>query len=217
MTMTINPRFQYKYSNTLLILIYICITFSHLSVPASDWGPADFYKEKETAPENSGELEKMTGKERHLTPVEYDTHPVKIGMRNLLMFWQKTLSGRDNAKCPFEPSCSQFSKECTHKYGAFYGFIMTGDRLQREYPGMPEVGDYPLIRKDQFLKPHDEPEDDFIFSAENRRWLTREPWKRELEDPGENTECSEDPVGDLIEKEKTVPEKEDIEDEINEK
>lgn len=159
-----------------------CIGLIYTNAPASDWGPAEFYKNGESALEKPEILDNLTGKERHLATVEYDTNPVKIGMRNLLLFWQKTLSGRDNSRCPFEPTCSQFSKECVHQYGAFYGLLMTGDRLQREYPGMPEVGDYPYIRTGPYLKPHDEPEDNFIFSAENRRWLTRRPWKRELDE-----------------------------------
>jgi putative component of membrane protein insertase Oxa1/YidC/SpoIIIJ protein YidD len=196
--------------------IFICIGFINTNALSSDWGPADFYKNSESSPEESEVLDNLTGKERHLALVEYDTNPVKIGMRNLLLFWQKTLSGRDNSRCPFEPTCSQFSKECVHQYGAFYGLLMTGDRLQREYPGMPEVGDYPYVRIGQYLKPHDEPEDNFIFSADNRRWLTRQPWKHELDETLEKTGSEEEfqtiPEND----ESDVPQAKEKYDEINE-
>ena len=54
-----------------------------------------------------------------------------IVAEQMLIFYQKFISSQDTEVCMFTPTCSEFSKQAFKKYGFFWGFLMTSDRLQR--------------------------------------------------------------------------------------
>lgn len=60
-------------------------------------------------------------------------------------FFQQRLSPLDGPKCPHYPTCSQFARESLVRYGPVWAVLMTTNRLQREYPGLLEGGNYHLV------------------------------------------------------------------------
>jgi len=58
-------------------------------------------------------------------------NPLLLASKGLLYFYQKTLSQQFAADCPFEFSCSAFSKECIQQHGFIKGLFLTTDRLMK--------------------------------------------------------------------------------------
>lgn len=58
-------------------------------------------------------------------------NPVSLFFGGLLFAYQKTISVQIGAACPYEVSCSNFSKQCILKYGLLKGIPLTADRLTR--------------------------------------------------------------------------------------
>jgi uncharacterized protein len=58
-------------------------------------------------------------------------NPVSLVFGGLMMLYQKTISVQIGAACPYEVSCSNFSKACIRKYGLLKGIPLTADRLTR--------------------------------------------------------------------------------------
>jgi len=78
-----------------------------------------------------------------------ETSEVKIICMGMIRFYQIFVSSQQNnqSTCTFTPSCSRFGFAAIKKYGAFYGILITSDRLQRchgfsrkHYPIHPETG-----------------------------------------------------------------------------
>ena len=60
---------------------------------------------------------------------------------SLIRFYQRSISGQLSPnKCNFTPSCSNYSLQSIKKYGAWHGFVMTFDRLQRDHFWAAEGG-----------------------------------------------------------------------------
>jgi len=58
-------------------------------------------------------------------------NPVSLVFGGLLLFYQQVLSGQIMASCPYEISCSGFSKAVISKYGILKGLPLSADRLMR--------------------------------------------------------------------------------------
>lgn len=58
-------------------------------------------------------------------------NPVSVLFGGLLYVYQKYISIQIAANCPYEVSCSAFSKQCIQRYGLLYGIPLTADRLTR--------------------------------------------------------------------------------------
>lgn len=58
-------------------------------------------------------------------------NPVSLFFGGMLYVYQKYISVQIAAQCPYEISCSAFSKTCIQKYGLLYGIPLTADRLTR--------------------------------------------------------------------------------------
>lgn len=102
---------------------------------------------------------------RKAQPTEVLTESIstmKQGIGMLLNLWDVLFSSVDGPKCPHYPTCSQFGREAVRDHGAFWGWVMTGNRLQREYPGLFESGHYKLVYKGQ-LRAWDPPEEAWIW------------------------------------------------------
>ncbi|MES2837451.1 MAG: membrane protein insertion efficiency factor YidD [Bacteroidota bacterium] len=68
-------------------------------------------------------------KEKKNVIVKYN--PVTLTFGGLLFFYQKLMSPQISVDCPYELSCSNFSKNCIYKYGLIKGIALTADRLTR--------------------------------------------------------------------------------------
>lgn len=58
-------------------------------------------------------------------------NPVSLVFGGSLLFYQKVISPQIMAGCAFDPSCSNFSKQCIKMYGMPKGIALTTDRLTR--------------------------------------------------------------------------------------
>ena len=58
-------------------------------------------------------------------------NPVSLTLGGLLFVYQKFLSPQISASCPYNPSCSGFSKNSILRYGFIKGIVLTADRLTR--------------------------------------------------------------------------------------
>lgn len=58
-------------------------------------------------------------------------NPVMLTFGGLLYFYQKAISPQLQSKCPYEISCSAFSKECIRQFGFVKGVALSADRLSR--------------------------------------------------------------------------------------
>jgi putative component of membrane protein insertase Oxa1/YidC/SpoIIIJ protein YidD len=58
-------------------------------------------------------------------------NPVSLVFGGLMYFYQAALSPQISAKCPYEISCSNFSKQCISEFGLLKGVALSADRLTR--------------------------------------------------------------------------------------
>ena len=58
-------------------------------------------------------------------------NPVSLFFGGSLFFYQKVISPQIMAGCAFDPSCSNFSKQCIKIYGMPKGLALSADRLTR--------------------------------------------------------------------------------------
>jgi putative component of membrane protein insertase Oxa1/YidC/SpoIIIJ protein YidD len=58
-------------------------------------------------------------------------NPISLTFGAMMFFYQKQVSQQIAANCPYEISCSAFSKACIQKYGLIKGVALSADRLTR--------------------------------------------------------------------------------------
>jgi putative component of membrane protein insertase Oxa1/YidC/SpoIIIJ protein YidD len=58
-------------------------------------------------------------------------NPISLFFSSSLYFYQKVISPQLQSRCPYEISCSAFSKESIEEFGIIKGIPMTADRLTR--------------------------------------------------------------------------------------
>ncbi len=58
-------------------------------------------------------------------------NPLSLLFTGSLFVYQKVISAQIGADCPYEISCSEFSRKCIQEYGLFKGVALAADRLTR--------------------------------------------------------------------------------------
>lgn len=58
-------------------------------------------------------------------------NPVSLAFGGLLFLYQRWLSPQISTNCPYNPSCSGFSKNSILRYGFIKGIALSADRLTR--------------------------------------------------------------------------------------
>lgn len=58
-------------------------------------------------------------------------NPISLAFGSMLFVYQKAISPQLQSKCPYEISCSAFSKACIQHFGLIKGIALTADRLTR--------------------------------------------------------------------------------------
>ena len=58
-------------------------------------------------------------------------NPISLTFGAMMYFYQKIVSQQIAANCPYEISCSAFSKACIQKFGLIKGVALSADRLTR--------------------------------------------------------------------------------------
>jgi uncharacterized protein len=58
-------------------------------------------------------------------------NPVSLALGGMMFVYQNTVSSLISADCPYEISCSGFSRQCISHYGLIKGVALSADRLTR--------------------------------------------------------------------------------------
>jgi putative component of membrane protein insertase Oxa1/YidC/SpoIIIJ protein YidD len=58
-------------------------------------------------------------------------NPVTLVLKGALLGYQKLVSEQLARSCPYEISCSNFSKQAIHEFGIFKGVFISADRILR--------------------------------------------------------------------------------------
>ncbi len=138
-----------------LAILAVMLT-AFLPTVASAWDPWDFERPLPDRPARRAAI---------VDPASESTHPVKAGLGGMLTFFQQVVSPLDGPKCPFYPTCSQYSREAVGMYGPFWGVLLTADRFMRETHGVENSGRYPLVFVGKW-RPFDPPERNWLWHDE---------------------------------------------------
>lgn len=113
-------------SSLLLIVAMLVGNITH-SQTAAEWTQLQNAQFRENKFEAKREVTYMF-KNKHPV-VRYN--PVSLLLGGLMYVYQRSISVQIGAACPYEISCSSFSKQCIERYGIFKGIPLTADRLTR--------------------------------------------------------------------------------------
>ncbi|GGH78624.1 putative component of membrane protein insertase Oxa1/YidC/SpoIIIJ protein YidD [Filimonas zeae] len=58
-------------------------------------------------------------------------NPVSLTLKGLMFVYQHVITQQLSASCPYEITCSNFSKTAIKEFGALKGILMSADRLMR--------------------------------------------------------------------------------------
>lgn len=108
---------------SILLWFVACVSFAQQSdrdmISSRDFSKAEFEYKRKT---------EYLFKDRNWF-VKYN--PVSLFFGGAMYLYQSTVSVQIGANCPYEISCSAFSKKCINQYGIFKGIALTADRLTR--------------------------------------------------------------------------------------
>lgn len=112
--------------NNYFLIIALFISFSAFS----QMSDIDLIIQKDSTKEEYKNIRKVTYlfKDKNAF-IKYN--PLSLFFGGALYIYQKYISIQIGANCPYEISCSTFSKLCIQKYGLLYGIPLTSDRLTR--------------------------------------------------------------------------------------
>lgn len=112
---------------TKITIVFFLLSFIQLSYSQ------DFKLNSALLIENRTKVANSTDKKpKHIKSKNYRKfNPAFWVFNGALTFYQKVISRQIGAACPYEVSCSRFSRECIHKYGLVKGIALTADRLSR--------------------------------------------------------------------------------------
>lgn len=99
---------------------------SLLSTQQNDWNSLTVHQPHNPYPAKKKPTFMLTGKKKW---VRYN--PVNLTFGGLLFLYQAVISSQISADCPYEVSCSNFSKQCIIRYGLIKGCALSADRLTR--------------------------------------------------------------------------------------
>jgi uncharacterized protein len=129
------PRFWLLQKNramkTQLLLVLILTSFFTTISTAQSATDSDLIKEQTFE-------DKTFNKKRHVSflftksknpIVRYN--PISLSFGGMMYVYQKFISVQIGANCPYEISCSAFSKQCIQNYGLIKGVALSADRLMR--------------------------------------------------------------------------------------
>lgn len=119
-----------SFSPVILILFFI-LTFSIEGITQS----FSLSNDLKFIQKNKLKVEKHTHVRPYIfknEPKSFKTlNPISLTYGGLLFIYQNSISQHFSADCLYQPSCSDFSKQCVHQYGLIKGGLLTLDRLNR--------------------------------------------------------------------------------------
>lgn len=91
---------------------------------------------KENFAKNEFEYYKIAGNNKNVIHLKQQTffakiNPVNNLMKGAMLLYQNVLSPQLSKSCPYEITCSNFSKQSIEKFGVFKGLFLSADRITR--------------------------------------------------------------------------------------
>src|ERR1700744_2969714 len=77
----------------------------------------------------AGNNDRPIQNKQHNVIVEYN--PLTLVLKGAMLGYQKLLSEQLARSCPYEITCSNFSKQSIQEFGAFKGVFLSADRILR--------------------------------------------------------------------------------------
>jgi putative component of membrane protein insertase Oxa1/YidC/SpoIIIJ protein YidD len=114
---------------------FLCITLLFLSGSIVKAQDVNYYQDilRAQAPEKAYEpsVKHVSFLKSKSTKKLAKYNPVNLVFVGLMYTYQRFLSAQFAAECPYELSCSNFSKAAINRYGLFKGIALSADRLMR--------------------------------------------------------------------------------------
>jgi putative component of membrane protein insertase Oxa1/YidC/SpoIIIJ protein YidD len=127
--------FRTPFFRTLLVLPAVLFTLSALA-QAGDAGDLTLISRQSfSTPDEFAHYHGPANNEKALQSrrrnVIAQYNPVSLLLKGALLGYQKILSQQLARNCPYEISCSNFSKQAIREFGAFKGVFISADRILR--------------------------------------------------------------------------------------
>jgi uncharacterized protein len=116
-----------KFALVALFVLFSCTLFSQ-NKKVIDEKNLILKEEFKDASFNKREVKFLKTKSKNIF-IRYN--PISLTFGAMMFFYQKQVSQQISANCPYEISCSAFSKACIQKYGLIKGVALSADRLTR--------------------------------------------------------------------------------------
>jgi len=75
---------------------------------------------------------------KNSVPKKHDYEPVygapQVGSFFMIRFFQKVISPQSGPSCKFSPTCSAYGRQAVQKHRAFWGALLSGERILRCNP-----------------------------------------------------------------------------------
>ena len=115
-----------------VVAIFMCLnTYSQTYM-----ADLELIKNKDNFTKNEFEYYKISGNNKKVIQLKHKTFISKINPFNNLakgamLLYQNVLSPQLSKACPYEITCSNFSKQAIQKFGIFKGVFLSADRITR--------------------------------------------------------------------------------------
>lgn len=93
---------------------------------------------------------------RHSAGLQPSANPVRFAMRSALFFYQQKITYQLPTACMYEPSCSEFSRQCFEEFHPVKALFLSMDRLSRcnRFEAMRQ-SPYDMISGERKVRFHD--------------------------------------------------------------
>ena len=94
-------------------------------------GDKDRIKETDFKNESFNKKKKVSFLFTESKNIIFRYNPLSLSFGGMMYVYQKFISVQIGANCPYEISCSAFSKKCINEFGLIKGVALSADRLMR--------------------------------------------------------------------------------------
>lgn len=120
------------------IRLIVCILFfgSTIGKAQSYAYDLELIASKENFAKNEFDYYKRNGNNKKVIHLKHNSffakvNPVNNIIKGAMLLYQNVLSPQLSKPCPYEITCSNFSKQCIQQFGIFKGLFLSADRITR--------------------------------------------------------------------------------------
>ena len=119
------------------ILFILCFFLSTLQAVSQDFASdIELIQHKSSLSENEFAYYKRVGNNRNIMQSKHHTffskiNPIANVLKAAMYLYQNVISAQLSKECPYELTCSNFSKQAIKKFGLFKGVFISADRITR--------------------------------------------------------------------------------------